>query len=336
MVALILGCFYFFYVLIDYSAHTKVFHNEGVALFEIFLYYAFQFTKRAEMFLSVAVMIATIKVLTTSQMRLEILALSCGGIGFKKILRPFLWIALACSLLLYANIQFLQPYAVSKIDAFERHYFKKREKKHSFKPVNALILEDNSLLLYQDFDREKQAFFDVFWLKNREHLFRIKYLYPYEKKPLGKYVDSLMRTKEGAFVKLASDKEILFPEMHFESNTLFTAVHPPAMQSISQLAHRLGGKQTFYGVRKMSDREAEAATFFYYKVTLPLICLLAVIGPAPYCLRFSRQLPLFLIYASSLCLIVTFFTLIHSLVILGQSQVVPPLLAILAPQTLFF
>jgi len=333
---LFLGCFYFIYILIDYASHTKIFQNEQIRFLDIFLYYLFQFTKRADILLSVALMISTIKVLTTSNMRLETVALTCGGIPLKKIIQPFLMVALACSALLYLNLQFLQPYSLSRIASFEDHFFKDRGKSHTKKPVNALVLEDNSLLIYQSFDQTCNAFFDVYWLKNKDHFYRIKWLFPYEKKPLGKYVDSLMRTNEGEIVKFASQEEIYFSEMCFDSKALYTAVHPPSMQSLTQLARQLGGKQTFFGMHKISDREAEAITYFYYKLTLPLVCLLAVIGPAPFCLRFSRNLPVFLIYALSLCVMVVFFTFVNSSVILGASQVIPPIIAISMPQTLFF
>jgi lipopolysaccharide export system permease protein len=333
---LFIGCFYFLYVLIDYASHTKVLHTDQLAFLDIILYYACQFTKRADILLPIALMVATIKVLTTSNLRNEILALATGGIPLKKIMRPFLWAAFFCAALLYLNFQFLQPLSLSWVASFEERYFKGQGKMRASKQVHALVLEDNTLLIYQTYDQEKRAFFDVFWLKSCDHFCRIQTLLPHEKIPLGKYVDSLMRTSDGEIVKLASYKETSFPDMRFDTKALFSALHPPRMQSISQLAHHLGGKQTRFGTAKMTDREAEAATFFYFKLAAPLICLLAVIGPAPYCLQFSRNLPVFLIYTLSLFGIITLFTFVNSSVILGESQVMPPILAIALPQMLFF
>jgi len=333
---LFISCFYFLYVLIDYSVHTKIFQNGQISFFNIALYYAYQFTKRADILIPIALMIASIKVLTTSNLRNEILALVTGGISLKKIMRPFLCVAFFCTVILYLNFQFLQPFSLNKIEAFEEHYFKEQGKTRVKKQVHALNLADNTLLIYQTYDQEKKAFFDVFWLINCDQFFRIQSLFPYEKIPFGKYVDSLMRASDGEILKLASHQEVSFPDMKFNTDALFNAVHPPRTQSISQLAYTLGWKKTCFGMGKMNDREAEAATFFYFKLTLPFVCLLAVIGPAPFCLGFIRNLPVFLIYALSLGGIITFFTLVNSSVILGESQVIPPILAILLPQIFFF
>jgi lipopolysaccharide export system permease protein len=333
---LFMSCFYFLYVLIDYSVHSKIFQQDQISFWDIVCYYAYQFTKRAELLIPIALMISTIKVLTTSNLRNEIVALATGGIALKKIVRPFLYAAAFCSTLLYVNFQFLQPFSLSHLAAFEEHFFKERGKVRAAKKVNALLLEDNSLLIYQTYDQEKRAFFDTFWIKNCDQFCRIQSLFPYETTPLGKYVDFLMRNPKGEMVKLASYEEISFPDMRFDTKALFSAVHPPRMQSIYQLAHSLGGRQTHFGLSKMQDREAEAAAFFYFKLSIPLACFLAVLGPAPYCLRFSRNLPVFLIYALSLFGIITFFTFVNSCVILGQSQVIPPILAIVIPQMVSF
>lgn len=332
---LFISCFYFLYVLIDYSAHAKVFQNDQIHFLDIVSYYACQFTKRADVVVPIALMLATIKVLTTANIRHEIVALATGGISLKKIMRPFVWAALLCSTLLYLNFQFLHPLAVSRISSFEDHFFKERGKTRLRKQVNSLLLQDNSLLIYQKYDPEERAFFDVFWIKNGDQLCRIQRLFPYENIPKGKYVDYLVRTVEGEIVKRLSYEEVSFPEMKFDKEALVSAVHPPSMQSITQLARYLGGSRTWFGFGKMNDRQAESATYFYFKISIPLVCLLAVIGSAPFCLHFRRNLPIFIIYALSLCGIITFFTLVNSSVILGQSQVVPPGIGLLVPQFIF-
>ena len=86
----------------------------------------------------------------------------------------------------------------------------------------------------------------------------------------------------------------------------------------------------------MNDREAEIATIFFYKLTVPLACILAVIGPAPFCMRFGRRLSVFFIYTLSLFGIIAFFTLTNSSIILGESQLLPPFWAVLLPPTLAF
>ncbi len=331
---LFLACFYFLYVLIDYSVHTKDFQNGTLSFFHIAAYYGCQFTKRGDILVPIAILIATIKVLTTSNVRGEIVALATGGIPLKKIMGPLLKVAAICSFLLYLNFQFLQPFCLKQISAFEENFFRTQTKGKEAQPVNALVLEDNTSLIYQSYDQDKKSFLDVYWLIDSDHLFRIQSLFPFEKIPYGTYVDYLERSSDGELLKSASFKTCPFPQMRFDSKTLFSAAHPPRMQSITQLAHTMGWKQM--GLGRMNDRSAEASTFFYFKIISPLICFLAVIGPAPFCLRFSRNLPVYFIYALSLFGMIAFYTLVNSSVVLGESQVLPPIIAILLPQTAFF
>ena len=332
--ALFLFCFYFLYVLIDYSVHAKDFQNSALSFVHIAAYYGCQFTKRADILFPVALLIATIKVLTTSNLRGEIVALATGGISLKKIMGPLLMAAAFCSFFLYLNFQFLQPFSLNQISLFEEKFFKTQTYGKEAKPVHALILEDNSLLIYQSYDQNKESFMDTYWLIDSDHLFKIQSLFPFEKIPYGIHVDYLVRSSEGELLKSASYATCPFPQMRFDPKTLFSAAHPPRMQSITQLAHTMGWKQM--GLGKMNDRAAESATFFYFKLISPLICFLAVMGPAPFCLRFSRNLPVYFIYALSLFGMIAFYTLVNSSIVLGESQVFAPILAILLPQTLFF
>ncbi len=334
--SLFIGIFYFLYVLFDYSIHSKAFQNPAISSTDIFFYYLHQFSKRAEMLVPIAMVLSAVKVLTTSNLRNEIVALSASGIPLKKIMHPFLCVALLASAALFINFEYLQPQSITQIARFEEHYFKKRAKKDEEKKVNALILKDNSLLIYQRFEPEKQAFFDVFWLKNENELSRIQWLFPYEKTPLGKNVDSLIRTEEGEYKKMGSSPELVFPDMNFDADSLFDAMHPPHMQSLSELARHLRVNHHFFHLTKMNVRQAEAATFFYLKSTLPLVSLLGIIAIAPFCLKVCRNLSVFVIYALSLAGIIVFFMCLNASIILGKTQLLPPLVAILVPQSLFF
>ncbi len=326
--------FYFLYVLIDYSTHTKVFHRQTINLPLMVLYYAFQFVNRADILIPVALMIATIKVLTTSNMRNEIVALTTGGISLKKIVSPFLWFAALSSLFLYLNIEFLQPASLKWIDSFEERYFHGKTRSNEM-TVRSLLLQDKSLLIYQNFNHHNNSFFDAYWLKNEHSIYRIKELFPYEEIPMGKWVDLLERKSNGEIGKMDSYDQLPLPGITIDPKTLFHAAYPPRMQSLSQLSSSLNWRLgDLWG--KMSDREAEIATYFYFKLTLPLLCFLVVIGPVPFCLRVTRNLPTFFIFALSLFGLISFITLAKSSLILGETQVIPPLLAIVLPQMPFY
>lgn len=323
---LFIGGFFFLYVLIDYSAHTKTFHQEGIGFCDILLYYFFQFSKQADILIPIALLIATVKVLTTLNMRNEIVALLSGGIPVKKLMRPFFFAGILSALFLYLNFQFVQPRSLASLSAFEESYFKERSGQQ---PVGALPLADNSLLIYQKYDPATRSFFDAYWYKNHDLIYRIQQLYPDEKIPFGKNVDLLKREK-GRLNRTEVFETLAFPEIRFCSKSLFSAIHPPRSQSLTQLFSNLQWRSA------LTDKEAEAASIFFYKITIPLACLLVVFAPAPFCLRFGRSLPVFAIYALSLFGIITFFTFVNACVILGESQVVPPFWAVFTPLALFF
>lgn len=323
---LFMGGFYFLYVLIDYSAHTKVFHQEGMRFFEIILYYAFQLAKRADILVPIALLISIVKVLTTANMRREVVALVAGGISFKSLMRPFLFAGMLCATFLYLNFQFLHPLSLTSLTTFEESYFKERSAEQ---PIGSIPLTDNSLLLYQKFDAESQSFVDVYWYKGHDVIYRIQQLFPYEKIPFGNHIDLLTR-EQGLLKRTQNYETLTFPDIQFDTKSLFTAVHPPQSQSLTQLFSNISWHKA------LSDKEAEALSVFLYKLTIPLTCLLVVIAPAPFCLHFGRHLSVFTIYAFSLFGIITFFTFVNSCVILGESQVIPPLWAILTPLVLFF
>lgn len=327
---LLIAAFYFFYVLVDYSLHTKNFHQESLSLGPLILYYLCQFSKQASLFIPVALMLAGIKVLTTMNIRGEIVALVSAGISRKRLVRPLLLFASSCSLFLYLNIQFIQPHLLEPLHLFEEQHIKGHLTEN--RPVvHSVTLQDNSLLLYQKFDPKEEAFLDVFWIDSFDKIFRIKKLFPFEKVPFGLAVDVLVRIPSGEIDRKESLETLAFPQIRFDPKDLFSAIHPPEWQSLSKLLSGMHWKQTGFYKGGMSDREAIAASYFFHKLTAPLICLLVVLAPLSFCIRFGRHLHVFFIYAFSLFGVVAFFTLINACLILGESQVIPPFWAILVP-----
>ncbi len=328
---LFFGCFYFLYVLIDLSTHTKAFQKHSVGLHDVVFYYLCQLTQRADVLILFALLVSTLKVLMTLNLRNEIVALVVSGISLKKLLRPFLFAACLCTGVLYLNFQFLYPTAIQKLMRFEEQFFHSNMKNERSSPVHHLFLQDNSLLVYNTYDPIEKVFLDAYWIQSHNDLYRIKKLFPHEKTATGHLVDHIVRSEEGTMERKESMELFSFSQIEFEEKSLYAASHPPRWQSLSQLARDIPWKQTCCGFAKMNDHEAGTTTSFYYKLLLPLTCFLAVIAPAKYALRFGRSLSVFLIFAFSLFGMITFFTLVNSSVILGESQVMPSALALLIP-----
>jgi lipopolysaccharide export system permease protein len=330
---LFITAFYFLYVLIDYSAHTKTFQSIGIQ--KAILYYLFQFTKRCDILIPFAILLATVKVLSTLTLRNETIALVVGGIPLKWLIHPLWKATFFCALFLYINFQWLQPFSLARLNTFEEVYFKQSVDEEKAKQVCHLLLKDRSLLIYQSYDPIKNAFFDAYWIKSLNEIYRIKFLFPYSSPPSGQYVDLLIKEEDGLLQKKESWLYKDFHAMHIEEKSLFSAVHPPRWQSIAQLGTNLSWKHFGVGV-KMSDREAQTVSSFCYKLLMPLLCFLIVLAISPFCLCFERNFPIFFIYAFSIFGLIAFFTLINAFVILGEGQVIPPGLSVSIPFALSF
>jgi lipopolysaccharide export system permease protein len=144
-------------------------------------------------------------------------------------------------------------------------------------------------------------------------------------------VNHLIRNTEGKFILVESLDTQPFEQMHFEESLLESALHPPEQHSLSSLWQQL---PTHW--EEPSDREAQVLTMFSYKALIPLICLLAVIAPAPFCVIFTRNLHVFLIYSVSIFSLVALFTYMDAARVLSETQIASPLLVISVPFVVLF
>lgn len=323
--------FFFLYVLIDYSTHSSLFSKGDISLLEVCLYYIFHFIKRAEVLLAFALLLASNKVLCSANTNNELVALLVGGVKLKTLLRPFFFLAALCVCFLYLNFEFISPKALSVLEEFKELHLSENGAFKQKESVHEVNLRDNTTMIYQKYDSTLRAFFDVYWILSSDQIMRIKYLFPYTKHPVGRFVDHLIRNTEGKFILFESFDEKIFSDMCFDEELLRVTLQPPDQQSLSQLWRSLPVEK-----KKLTDKEAQVLTTFYRKAGIPLVCFLVIIGPAPFCMRFNRRLRVFLIYSVSLFVLVTFFTIMDAASILGESQVFSPLFAVGMPLLCFY
>jgi len=92
-------------------------------------------------------------------------------------------------------------------------------------------------------------------------------------------------------------------------------------------------------LRDASYPSADAAgiqSHLHYKLALPQLPFLIVLGLAPFAMQFSRKKPVFLLLALSLFGFIACTTLLDSLLILGENRVLPPWLALWFPLLFLF
>lgn len=327
--ALFLFGFYTLYVLIDYSNHAASFKHYNFHFIDVAKYYGYEFVTRMPILVPFAIVIACVKVLCGLNTNNELVALMASGIKLKRILLPFIVFGLLFTGLMYFNAEVLQPMAQKYNTKLDHSRAKAKQKKT--RSAQSVRLEDRTALVYQSYDSDQEIFTDAFWIKSFEEIYRIRTLYPTATPPLGKEVEHLQRDAEGNLVLAESQAEMQFPDMVFNQEKLLESVSSGEAHSLSSLNEIIPEHNA-----PLSEKEAQLVTSFHYKLALPWLCLLAIIAPAPLCIRFTRSLPVFLIYALSIFGLVAFYLVMESAVVLGERQMFSPAVAIWTPFTLFF
>lgn len=333
MLVLFLSCFYGLYILIDYASHGNTITGsqasgewQGIAR-----YYFYVFASRAEILLPIALLIAFIYTALSLNTQNELVALQSSGFPLKTLMRPFITAALIAVFLIYANEQFFLPTALRKLRRIEDAA--KHQKKGQALDLAArhVILEDGSVVVYQDYDTNEERFFDAYWIQSIDSIYRMKYLTPIPLPPTGYFVDHLTRQSNGEIYQKTSYLELPLPEMKFNVNHLQSALIDPDILPLTALY-----RQSLDISSSPTEKESKILTAFYWKIIIPWLCLLAIIAPAPFCLRFSRAPPIFLIYVCSLFGMIAFYMLMDATQVVAKKQIFPPLWVIFVPFLLVF
>lgn len=323
-----LVCFYGLYVLIDYASHTGSFHKNHVQFQwkEVASYYIYDFIKRIDFLLPLALLLGSIRTIISLNTNNELVALMSSGISLRTLMRPFILLGLLCTGLMYLNMEFVSPIALKKLKLIDDSRSSKKRDSQTSLAAQHILLEDKSTLIFQSYDSSQNRFFDVYWVRSIDDIYRIKFLFPNLDTPRGEFVDHLVRNSNGELAVLDSVEQMSLPDLRFNKKTLFETLTPAEELAVSELWKKLPEKQ-----KATSEKQAQSIAAFYQKLLLPWFCLFAVIGPAPFCLYRTRNLPVFFIYALSIFGLLAFDVVIEAALILGKRQVMPPLLALGPP-----
>lgn len=324
---LFLCCFFFLYALIDYSLHMQDFIvDKQIRFAHVATYYFFQFIKRADLLLPLALLIATLKVLFAMNIRGEQVALESCGLPRKKILRPFFLVGLLCTLFNLASTEFLLPSSLNHLEQFHKKHFRHSRHGKRKEPVHVLPLKDRSKIIYQTEDKEKKLYRDVFWVRSVDEIWRMNSLTTDTESPIGFYVDKLKRNHQGNFEKKESFDKYRFEKFQWEADPTGKGFIPLENRKASELLHMLTHKN-----KTTAYEYPQVLTHLLFKIAIPLLSLLVITAGAPFCLRHSRNLPVFITYAIALFGFIAFFLMMDAAIIMGENQVMSPFIAILVP-----
>lgn len=325
---LFLLLFYGLYVLIDYASHLSGahYHHSDLKIGEFFVHYFYEFSTRAEIIIPFGLLIATVHTLTKMNKNSELVGYLAGGYSLQRLMLPYILIGLSFVALLYLNNEFFEPSAFKHINRLNQKYTVKKQQKYGQLRAQSFRLKDNSLLIYRNFDRESQKFLEVYWLPSFQELWRIEILDPFGEIALGQAVDHFVQ-RDGVFIYENSFFQKKFPEMHFDKDALQVNLETPDEQKLSTLISSLTNETD----SQTNEKSARTYTAFYRKISLPWLAFLAVLLPMPFCVRFSRSLPIFLIFSAMIFFLVSIYILFNSLTVLSERQIITPTMAILFP-----
>lgn len=320
-------CLYLTFVLIDFSCNSGNFYRHSPpSIKELALYYLHYFIHYLPIFLPFTLMLSAIKVLLGMNSRNELAALQSAGLSPYKLSRPFFLLASLLFLFSFLNAEIFSSRSLHYIETFKVARSKNPEKKD--RPLYVSSLPDRSKLIFQKSDPEKNALFDVFWIKSLDEIYYAKHLL-LTAPSVGLFVECFKRNGEGILEMVSSHDRFSF-ETTFDLSTLSFS---PSLEEKS-LSHLL--LQAWENRYSSKEEKAYLSTSLHVTLVHLLLPFLVLLALFPYLFRFSRYLPSFLLYSLSIFGLVVFLTLLNALAVLGENQILPPFLLIWTPALLAF
>lgn len=313
------------YVLFDLSIHgISFFVKNQTQIFDLLIYYVCHFSLHLDLFLPLSFLLSSLKTLLDLSTHLELVALQVAGISKKCLLFPFFAFAMVLSLIGYANHEWIEPNAGLGARTFKIAHTKWKKKREN---VQSIVLQDGSQLIYQRYDRQAQEFFDLFWIRSPNDIWTLKTLSLSSSPPIGRFVDHLIRDKDGLLVKAESYEKHVFKQFAFQEEFRSHPPIPTEHRPISAL---------FQQALLRTAEQAIAKTHLHRKLAQPLLPFAALFAIAPFSMTFSRARREFLLVSLSLFGFIMLMTLYESLVILGENQVLIPEIAMWSPLGIIF
>lgn len=318
----ILACIFGIYLIIDLSIHSVRFFADGRAnLLLIILYYIHSFSMHLDIFFALAFLLSAMKVLFDLNHHLELIALQMAGLSKQRLTRPLFILGAALTIFSYANAEWLAPNALESIESF-RKVHAKRKKQTQREHVHAVTLDDGTEIVYQRFDAHEKILFDAFWIKSVDELWHMK-IVELDRTPLvGRFVDHFIRNPKGQLSISESFENRPLPDLPLEA--------AQALQKFVPFENRPLWTLLSQSFSQCADIEMIRA-HLHYKLSLPLLPILISLALSPILLRFSRQLPTFLIAACALFALISIFIILDGMLILAENRVIDPAIAIWSP-----
>jgi len=326
LLSLVLGT----YILLDFSMKASDI-TESTLQDLIFLvkYYACEMSKRAYLLVPLCYLLSLLLQFIKLSKSKELVALLSAGISYKKILKPFFAFSIILSTLLFINREYIVPPTRTFLEDYRNDYVRAAKKaKNTDEQIFALVLKDDSKLIYQSYDANKKQYFDLYWIISPNRILRIKYLDVIDSGYKARFIDELNRNQLGAFQKKHSFNELLLSKewlkgAHFDKNL------PIQTQKIRKLVSASMDHNLVY-----SHDERMTELFLVLISSLSPVWLLLL--HAPFLSRYSRTLPVLVIVGGNMLAFFCITTVFDGFGIMSQKSIVNPWLLIFTPALIGF
>lgn len=328
-----------FYILIHHTLHSL----KGSAssthtnLLKYFEYYLAQVILNLEFILPQLITVTTIIVLSSMQNKREVVFLKASGLSLKKFTFPLILSSLFLSILLYINFQWFYPYCEEIIN--------NQTKKNSTslinkEPIPIFYLKDQTLLICSSLDIANKVMYAAVWVKNPSEIYKMETLSFSEQTPLGQGVAKISKNKETEEFSLTNYfSSLSFQELEFEvyDNPFSKIFLNKNRNQLFSLYKAIPWKAINYGFSVTNfQRLSNLVAQFFYKLFSPLACIVAVIIPIRYCLKFNRIQLFSFSYLISLGTLNLFFISLKSAIVLTTSNILPACSSIALPSCVIF
>ena len=304
-VLLFLTCFFFLYILIDYSSRISGIATMRHAPLLLFKYYGSVFIKRLEVLLPFALMLGTIRTFQILYRERGFVAALGSGTGLKRLLRPFYLVGFLSFLLLLASEQWFIPHALKEINAIESLHFYGKGIGEIHQKL-AVQTEDGGRLFFARIEPFERRLNEVYYLPSWHEMVHMETLDLSKEVPTGQFVDYFVQNNEGWKLQ-RREVESTFPTLSIAWEELFGLVAQPNQLPITTLVDKV--KNEGASPLEMS----EISTTLTKKLLFPALPFLVICALIPFGVSFSRNVSFSALYGGGLFLFLTVYLSLSAL-----------------------
>jgi lipopolysaccharide export LptBFGC system permease protein LptF len=272
---------------------------------KLFLHFLSLVLFKADFFLNLSFLLATIHTLQSLKQHGELIGLQTGGIRKTSLSSPFFMLATILMLFSYWNTEF----GVTKALTWKIKSSHKRKALES-EPIFVNNLENGQKIIYQT---DGIDVFDLYWIISKNEIIHCKTVSKNSNILTGHFVDKLELNLLGRFEKADSFISLPLPFLMQDIKQRFI---PPEKCSLSMVYSILTTQSL-----TISTDKAKFITSFVYKIIHPWFPILFATGLLAFIIPTTRKNSYFAFAIGIFCFLL-FYSIMKTFMILGENYLI--------------